>query len=83
MAKRRKVSLSLGRGEKSKQGGLTARGRKKYNRMTGSHLRAPVPHPKTRKDKMRHKSFCARSIHWHGARGLAARKRWNCSRVIY
>ena len=37
------VSLSLGRGEKSKKGGLTAKGRRKYNRATGSNLKAPQP----------------------------------------
>ena len=42
MAKRRGVSLSVGRGEKSKKGGLTAKGRAKYNRATGSNLQAPV-----------------------------------------
>ena len=42
MAKRKGVSLSVGRGEKSKKGGLTAKGRAKYNRATGSNLQAPV-----------------------------------------
>ena len=44
------VSLSIGRGEKLsvKQGaGLTAKGRAKYNRETGSNLKAPAPNPKT------------------------------------
>ena len=40
--KRKSVSLTLGRGEKSKKGGLTAKGRAKYNRATGSNLKAPV-----------------------------------------
>ena len=40
--KRKGVSLSIGRGEKSKTGGLTAKGRAKYNRATGSNLQAPV-----------------------------------------
>ena len=43
MAKRKGVSLSLGRGEKSRKGGLTAKGRAKYNRATGSNLKAPQP----------------------------------------
>ena len=34
--KRKQVNLSVGRGEKSKTGGLTAKGRAKYNRATGS-----------------------------------------------
>lgn len=79
--KRKNISLSVKKGEKlsiKQGGGLTAKGRKKYNKMTGSHLRAPAPHPKSKKDKMRRKSFCARSRSWHGPRGLAARKRWNC-----
>ena len=42
MAKKKGVSLSVGRGEKSKKGGLTAKGRAKYNRATGSNLKAPV-----------------------------------------
>ena len=37
-----KVSLSIGRGEKSKTGGLTAKGRAKYNQATGSNLKASV-----------------------------------------
>ena len=45
MAKRKGVSLSLGRGEKSRKGGLTAKGRAKYNRATGSNLKAPQPGP--------------------------------------
>ena len=46
MAKRKGVSLSVGRGEKSKKGGLTAKGRAKYNRATGSNLKAPVTESK-------------------------------------
>lgn len=77
----KKVSLAVGRGEKlpvSRGGGLSAKGRARYNRATGSHLRAPAPHPKTPKAKARRKSFCARSRGWHGERGRAARRRWNC-----
>lgn len=71
------VKLSVGRGEKlpvSQGAGLTAKGRAKYNRETGSNLKAPT------KDKKnpRHKSFCARSESWTGERGRAARKRWGC-----
>jgi len=79
--KKKSVKLSVGRGEKRsvKQGaGLTAKGRAKYNRQTGSNLKAPAPNPKTKKDKGRKKSFCARSRGWTGERGKAARKRWNC-----
>ena len=81
--KKKKVNLSVGRGEKRsvKQGaGLTAKGRAKYNRETGSNLKAPVtgkvkPGSKAAK---RRKSFCARSKSWTGERGKAARRRWNC-----
>jgi len=73
----KKVNLSVGRGEKksvSQGAGLTAKGRSKYNKATGSKLKAPT------KDKSnpRHKSFCARSAGWTGERGKAARKRWDC-----
>ncbi len=80
MAKKN-VKLSVGRGEKlpvSKGAGLTAKGRAKYNRETGSSLKPPAPNPKTEKDAARRKSFCARSSGWTGERGKAARKRWNC-----
>ena len=56
-------SLAIGRGEKlpvSKGAGLTAKGRAKYNRETGSNLKAPAPNPKTKKDAARRKSVCAR-----------------------
>lgn len=75
------VKLSVGRGEKlpvSKGAGLTAKGRAKYNRETGSNLKAPAPNPKTKADKGRKKSFCARSQSWTGERGKAARARWKC-----
>lgn len=81
MAKKKNVKMSVGRGEKlpvSKGAGLTAKGRAKYNRETGSNLKPPAPNPKTEKDKARRKSFCARSSGWTGERGKAARKRWNC-----
>lgn len=77
MARKRPVKLSVGRGEKlpvSQGAGLTAKGRRKYNRATGSNLKAPTKD----KDNPRHKSFCARSQSWTGERGRAARKRWGC-----
>jgi len=76
--KKKQVNLSVSRGEKlpvSKGAGLTAKGRAKYNRETGSDLKAPNTDP----DNPRHKSFCARSKSWKGERGKAARARWNCS----
>jgi hypothetical protein len=88
MAEKKGVSLSLGRGEKLsvKQGaGLTAKGRAKYNRATGSKLKAPAPNPKTKKDEGRKKSFCARmsGVVVSKAKGPATRaraslRRWNC-----
>jgi len=80
MAKKN-VSLAVGRGEKlpvSKGAGLTAKGRAKYNRETGSNLKPPAPNPKTKRDAARKKSFCARSQSWKGERGRAARRRWGC-----
>jgi len=76
------VSLAVGRGEKlsTKQGaGLTQKGREKYNRETGSHLKAPQPQGGARKD-----SFCARMSgvveHSKGdaPRAKASLKRWDC-----
>ena len=62
MKKRKSVSLTLGRGEKSKKGGLTAKGRAKYNRATRSNLKAPVTKKSglTESEKKRRKSFCDR-----------------------
>jgi hypothetical protein len=88
MAKRKGVSLSVGRGEKSKKGGLTAKGRAKYNRATGSNLQAPVTEKSpTGKRAARRKSFCARMKGVKGpmkdSKGRPTRKalalrRWKC-----
>jgi hypothetical protein len=79
------VSLAIGRGEKlpvSKGAGLTEKGRAKYNRETGSHLKAPQPQGGPRKD-----SFCARMSGMPGpmkdekgkpTRKTAALARWKC-----
>ena len=76
------VSLAIGRGEKlpvSKGAGLTEKGRAKYNRETGAHLKAPQPKGGARKD-----SFCARMSgvveHSKGdaPRAKASLKRWDC-----
>jgi hypothetical protein len=80
------VSLSVGRGEKlpaSKGAGLTAKGREKYNRETGSKLKAPAPNPKTEADKGRKASFCARmgavaAKAKDGERAKASLRRWKC-----
>ena len=77
------VSLAVGRGEKlsTKQGaGLTQKGRDKYNRETGSHLKAPQPQGGSRKD-----SFCARmagvvrNASGDAPRAKASLRRWKCS----
>jgi hypothetical protein len=75
------VSLAVGRGEKlpAKQGaGLTAKGREKYNRETGSNLKAPQPQGGPRRD-----AFCARmgpvaEKSEKGSRSRASMQRWNC-----
>ena len=89
MPRKKGVSLSVGRGEKSKKGGLTAKRRAKYNRATGSNLKAPVTKKKnlTPKEKARRKSFCARMKGVKGplkdSKGRPTRKalalrRWRC-----
>ena len=88
MRKRKQVNLSVGRGEKSKSGGLTAKGRAKYNRATGSNLQAPVTEKSpTGKRAARRKSFCARMKGVKGpmkdSKGRPTRKalalrRWKC-----
>ena len=74
------VSLKIGK-HKSSTGGLTAAGRRKYNRATGSNLKAPQPGGGPRK-----RSFCARMKGVKGPMGkngkptrkaLALRK-WKC-----
>jgi hypothetical protein len=76
------VSLSIKRGEKlptSQGAGLTEKGREKYNKETGSHLKAPQPEGGPRK-----KSFCARMEgvveHAKGdaERAKASLRRWKC-----
>ena len=79
------VSLAIGRGEKlpvSKGAGLTEKGRAKYNRETGAHLKAPQPQGGARKN-----SFCARMSGMPGpmkdekgkpTRKAASLARWKC-----
>ena len=88
--KKKSVNLSVGRGEKrsvKQGGGLTAKGRAKYNKATGSNLKAPVTEKNpTGKRAARRKSFCARMKGVKGPtskngkltrKGLAL-KRWRC-----
>ena len=75
------VSLAVGRGEKmpvERGAGLTEKGRAKYNRETGSDLKAPQPQGGKRRD-----SFCARmgavaEKSEPGSRSRASMKRWKC-----
>jgi hypothetical protein len=90
MAKGGDPRLSVSRGEKlptSQGAGLTEKGRQKFNRATGANLKAPAPHPKTKADEGRKKSFCARMSGMPGpkyddkgnlTRKAASLKRWNC-----
>ena len=72
---------AIGRGEKlpaDKGAGLTAKGRAKFNRETGSNLKAPQPQGGARRD-----SFCARmgpvaEKSEKGSRARASMQRWNC-----
>lgn len=86
---KKSVSLSIGRGEKSRSGGLTAKGRAKYNNATGSNLKAPVSAKQAKKspsDANRRKSFCARMSGVKGpmtkngkpTRKALALKKWDC-----
>jgi len=80
-AKKGGVSLAIGRGEKlpaDRGAGLTEKGREKYNRETGSNLKAPQPQGGKRRD-----SFCARmgpvaEKSEKGSRARASMRRWNC-----
>jgi len=86
--RKKSVSLSLGRGEKSRTGGLTAKGRAKYNRATGSNLKAPVTGKVKRGSKAaaRRRSFCARMSGVKGpmkkngkpTRKALALRKWKC-----
>ena len=74
------VSLKIGV-HKSRTGGLTKKGREKYNRETGSNLKAPQP-----KGGPRKKSFCARMSGVKGpmkkngkpTRKALALRKWKC-----
>ena len=91
MAKKN-VSLSIGRGEKSKSGGLTQKGIDKYNRATGGNMKTAVTTKPSKldpdsKDAKRRKSFCARMSGVQGpmkdekgrpTRKALALKKWNC-----
>lgn len=87
---KKKPSVSLTKADKNPEGGLSQKGRDKYNRATGGNLKPPVTKERAAKsesDAARRKSFCARMS---GAKGpmkdekgrptrkaLALRK-WDC-----
>ena len=79
--KKKNVSLKMGK-HKSRSGGLTAAGRKKYTAATGSNLKAPQPGGGPRK-----RSFCARMKGVKGpmkkpngkpTRKALALRKWKC-----
>jgi len=81
VATKKSVSLRIGV-HKSRKGGLTAAGRRKYNKATGSNLKAPQPGGGKRK-----RSFCARFKGMKGpmkkpngkpTRKALALRRWKC-----
>ena len=80
MAAKKSVSLKIGK-HKSRSGGLTAAGRRKYNKETGSNLKAPQPGGGPRK-----RSFCARMKGNKGpmkkngkpTRKALALRKWKC-----
>lgn len=64
--------------------GMTAKGRAEYNAKNNSNLKAPAPNPKTKTDKGRKASFCARmegvvaKAKGPAERAKASLKNWNC-----
>ena len=72
---------------KNPKGGLNAKGRASA-KAEGMNLKPPAPHPKTKKDEARRKSYCARSkgqmemfpeaAKDPKSRLRLARKAWNC-----
>ena len=89
--KKKNVSLKMGK-HKSRSGGLTAEGVRKYNRETGSNLQTAVTTPPSKLKKgskaaKRRKSFCARMSGVKGpmkkpngkpTRKALALRKWNC-----
>ena len=78
---KKNVSLKIGK-HKSRTGGLTKAGREKYNRATGSNLKAPQPGGVPIK-----RSFCARMSGVKGpmkkpngkpTRKALALRKWKC-----
>lgn len=86
----KKKSVSLRKEHKNPKGGLNAKGRAKYNKATGSNLKAPVSAKQAKKSPKaasRRKSFCARMSGVKGpmkdSKGRPTRKakalrKWDC-----
>ena len=83
--------VSFRKEDKDPTGGLTPKGRKKYNRATGGNLQAPVTKKTglTPREKARRKSYCARASAGRGplkkdgklTRKALALRKWNCGSV--
>jgi hypothetical protein len=86
----KKPTVSLTKADKNPEGGLSQKGRDKYNRATGGNLKPPVTKEgaaKSDADAGRRKSFCARMSGAKGpmkdANGKPTRKalalrKWDC-----
>ena len=82
------MSVSKTKADKDPTGGLTARGRRKYNTATGGNLKPPVTKTSglSPRQKARRKSFCARMSKVKGplkkdgklTRKALALRKWNC-----
>ena len=83
--------VSFRKEDKDPTGGLTPKGRKKYNRATGGNLQAPVTKKTglTPREKTRRKLFCDRMSGVKGplkkdgklTRKALALRKWNCGSV--
>ena len=84
-----KKAVSLTKEDKNPEGGLSKKGRDKYNRATGSNLKPPVSKEQAKKSTKaaaRRKSFCARMSGVEGPlykNGKPTRKKlaldkWDC-----
>ena len=89
MAKRKRLSVNMNKEDKNPTGGLSEKGRRKYNRATGGNLQRPVTGKVKRGSKAakRRKSFCARMSGVKGpmkdSKGRPTRKalalrKWRC-----
>ena len=87
--KKKRTVVNMVKADKNPTGGLSQKGRDKYNRATGGNLQRPVTGKVRRgtKDAKRRKSFCARMSGMKGAlkdskgrptRKLLALRKWKC-----